>query len=132
MSNKRFISSIVEIGLGIALMLACTIGGLDSYWSGMGSALIIVGALFLLRQIKYKRNPAYKEQVDTANQDERNKFLRAKAWAWTGYTLVILLAAGSIGCKIAGQEAFSMLLSGIVCLMVVLYWLFYLCLAKKY
>ena len=60
MSNKRFISSIVEIGLGIALMLACTIGGLDSYWSGMGSALIIVGALFLLRQIKYKRNPAYK------------------------------------------------------------------------
>ena len=132
MSNKRFISSIVEISLGIALVLACTIGDLDSYWSGMGSALIFVGALFLLRQIKYARNPAYKEQVDTANQDERNKFLRAKAWAWTGYTLVIILAIGSIGCKIAGQETFSLLLSRIVCLMVVLYWLFYLILSKKY
>ena len=132
MNNKRFISSIVEIGLGIALMLACTIGNLDSYWSGMGSALIIVGALFLLRQIKYKRNPAYKEQVDTANHDERNRFLRAKAWAWTGYTLVILLAFGSIGCRIAGQDIISQLLSFIVCLMVVLYWLFYLCLSKKY
>ena len=132
MNNKRFISSIVEIGLGIALMLACAIGDLDSYWSGMGSALISVGAIFLLRQIKYKRSPSYKEQVDTANNDERNKFISSKAWAWTGYTLVIILAIGGIGCKIAGQEAFSLLLSGIVCLMVALYWLFYFFLSKKY
>ncbi len=132
MSNKRFISSIVEIGLGVALMLACTIGDLDSYWSGMGSALILVGALFLLRQIKYKRNPAYKEQVDTANRDERNKYLSTKAWAWTGYALVLILAFASIGCRIAGQDLISTLLSGIVCLMVLLYWLFYLILSKKY
>ncbi|MBR6678337.1 MAG: hypothetical protein IKL23_06385, partial [Oscillospiraceae bacterium] len=119
-------------GLGIALMLTCAFGNLDSYWSGMGSALIVVGTIFLFRQIKYKRNPAYKEQVDTANNDERNKYLGMKAWAWTGYSLVILLAVGSIGCRIAEQALISTLLGGIVCLMVVLYWLFYLCLSKKY
>ena len=130
--NKRILASIVEIGLGLTLMLACATGGLDSYWSGMGSALAAVGLIFLLRQIRYKKNPAYKEQVDTANTDERNKYIGTKAWAWTGYTLVILLACGSIGCKIAGLESFSLLLSSIVCGMVLLYWVFYFFLQRKY
>ena len=95
MSNKRFISSIVEIGLGIALMLTCAFGNLDSYWSGMGSALIVVGTIFLFRQIKYKRNPAYKEQVDTANNDERNKYLGMKATALSFSSLSVLSVAGS-------------------------------------
>ena len=130
--NKRMLASIVEIILGAILMAACAAGDLDSYWSGMGSALLTVGVIFLIRHIKYRKDPAYKEKVDTATGDERNKFLGTKAWSWTGYTLLLVLAFASIGCRIAGQDSISLLLSGIVCLTVVLYWLFYFFLSRKY
>ena len=136
MTNKRqttkIISSVLEIIIGIALIAASTFGSLDSYWSGMGGALIAVGTMFLFKQIKYKRNPDYKEQVDTAMGDERNKYLGMKTWSWTGYATVLILAAGSIACKIAGQDLISTLLGGIVCLMIVLYWPIYVYLSKKY
>ena len=136
MTNKRLttklISSVLEIIIGIALFATSSFGKIDSYWSGMGGALIAVGIMFLLRQIKYTRNPEYKEQVDTATSDERNKYLGMKAWSWTGYTTVLILAVSSIACKIAEQGSISTLLGGIVCLMIVLYWLFYVFLSKKY
>lgn len=130
--TKRMISSIVEIVIGAALMAASFSASLDSYWSGMGSGLIAVGVIFLLREIKYRRNPEYKEQVDTATNDERNKYLGMKAWSWTGYATVLTLAFAGIGCRISGQDSISTLLAGIVCLMMVLYWLIYVYLSKKY
>lgn len=130
--NIKTISSVLEIIIGIALFASGSFGMIDSYWSGMGGGLIAVGIMFLFKQLKYKRNPEYKEQVDTATNDERNKYLGMKAWSWTGYATVIILAAASIGCKVAGQDLISTLLGGIVCLMVVLYWPIYVFLSKKY
>ena len=131
-STTKIISSVLEILIGIALLASGNSGKIDSYWSGVGSALIAVGIVFLLKQIKYHRNPTYKESVDTAMGDERNKYLGMKTWSWTGYATTIILAVGSIACKIAGQDSFSTLLGGIVCLMIVLYWLFFVFLSKKY
>ena len=130
--THKMIWSILEIIIGAALMAANFLADLDSYWSGMGSALIAVGVIFLLREIKYRKNPDYKEQVDTETNDERNKYLGMKTWSWTGYATVLILAVSSIGCKIAGYSDISTLLGGIVCLMVVLYWLIYVYLSKKY
>lgn len=130
--NRRLIASISEIVIGAALWAASLFAELDSYWSGAGSALIGVGAIFLWREIKYRRNPEYKEQVDTETNDERNKYLGMKTWSWTGYATVMILAVSSIGCRIAGYGDISTLLGGIVCLMMVLYWLIYVYLSKKY
>ena len=52
---------------------------IDPYWSGLGSALVVVGALQMIRIIRYNTSTKYKEKTDTAIADERNRFLSTKA-----------------------------------------------------
>lgn len=131
-SNKRLIASIVEIALG-AVLLVCNLADLlDEFWSGMGVALIVVGGLFLMRQIRYKTNETYRESVDVEVNDERNKYLSMKAWSWAGYLFVLIAAVGAIVFKILGRDELVYAASGSVCLIVVLYWLSSMVLRKKY
>ena len=64
--------------------------------------------------------------------DERNKFIRLKAWSWAGYLFVMIAAVGSIVFKLVGREDLMMFCSGAVCLVVVLYWVSYIVLKNKY
>ena len=132
MNNKRFIASIVEIILGVVLSVCGAIGLIDSYWTGMGGGLIGVGIVFLIRSIRYRRNPEYKEEVDIEMSDERNKFIRLKAWSWAGYLFVMIAAVGSIVFKLVGREDLMMFCSTSVCVVVVLYWVSYMVLKNKY
>ena len=132
MNNKRFIASIMEIVLGVVLSVCGAIGLIDSYWTGMGGGLIGVGIVFLIRSIRYKRDPEYKEEYDIEISDERNKFLRLKAWSWAGYLFVMIAAVASIAFKLAGREDLMMFCSGSVCIVVVLYWISYMVLKNKY
>ena len=65
-------------------------------------------------------------------QDERNKFLSTKAWAWAGYLFIIITALSVIVLRVLGQELLSTAASGAVCLLMVLYWICYMVLKKKY
>ena len=130
--NKRLIANITEIVVGVILTVCGAVGILDSYWSGMGTALIVVGGLMMIRQVRYSTNAAYKESVDVEIQDERNKFLRIKAWSWAGYFSVLIGAVASIVLKILSQDQLSQFAGFSVCLLMVLYWVSYLILKKKY
>ena len=131
-NSKRLIACIVEILLGVALTVCGALGIVDSYWSGMGTALVVVGGLFLVRQIRYRTDKTYQESVDVEVNDERNKYLSMKAWSWAGYLFVMVCAVASIVLKIIGQDQYSVIAGGGVCLMVLLYWVSYLIVRKKY
>lgn len=131
-TKKRLIASIVWILVGIALCICSLAGITDEYWNGMGTALIVVGALQLARQIKYRTNESYREAVDVEVNDERNKYLSMKAWSWAGYYFVMIAAVASVVLKILGQDELVPMAAGSVCLIMVLYWLSYLRLKKKY
>ena len=113
------------VGLGVAEIL-------DEFWSGMGSALAIVGLLRLLRYYRLKKNPAYREKMETAITDERNQFIRAKAWSWAGYLFILCAAVAVIIFKLLNLDLLSQASSGAVCLMLVLYWISYFVLKRKY
>ena len=130
--NKRLIANITEIVIGVILTICGATGLLDSYWSGMGTALIVVGGLMMIRQVRYSTNAEYKESVDVEIQDERNKFLRVKAWSWAGYIFVILAAISTIVLKLTGHEEGMMITSASVSLIVLLYWISFMILKKKY
>ena len=131
MNNKRLIADIVKIALGAALSLS-PLAGMDEFWSGMGAALIFLGILSLVRGIRYRTNEEYREAVTIAQNDERNKYLSTKAWACAGYLFVMVAAVATIALKIAGLEEYLYLTSGSVCLLLVLYWISYLYLRRKY
>ena len=132
MNNKRLIVSIIEILLGVALIICNELGVIDPFWSGMGTALIVVGVLYTIRNIRYNTDKTYKEKFDTETKDERNRFIAMKAWSWTGYLLVFIFAIATIVLKIAGYENLMFLASGVVCLIIVIYWIAYYILRKKY
>jgi uncharacterized membrane protein len=129
---KRIIANIIEILIGICLIICSCVNLLDEFWSGMGGALIAVGALQLFRLLRYSTDKAYQETVDVAVNDERNKYISMKAWSWAGYLFVLIAAVATIVLKVLGYDTLVPIASGCVCLIVILYWLSYLILRKKY
>lgn len=124
--------NIMWIVIGMVLVSLAYAGKVDSFWNGMGSGLLIVGIIHLLRIRRLNRNTDYREKVEIAENDERNHFLRGKAWAWSGYLFIIICAVSSIVLRIAGQDLLSMAASGAVCLMLILFWGSYMILKRKY
>ena len=119
------VAGLALIGLGCAEIV-------DEFWSGMGSALLVIGAIRLLRFYRLKKNDSYREKMETAVTDERNQFIRAKAWSWAGYLFIMVSAIATIIFRILGQELLSQFCSYAVCLMLVLYWVSYFVVKKKY
>ena len=129
---RRLLIHIPFAAIGIVLIGLATAGVVDSFWAGMGTALLLVSALRFVRLYRYQKNEAYREQVDTEINDERNRFLRNKAWAWAGYLFVLIAAVCTIVFKVMGQELLCQATGLSMCLIVILYWISFLILRKKY
>ena len=132
MSKKRIVIQILEIAAGIILLGLGIAGKVDEFWSGMGGALIGVGAMRLVQMVRYQNNEVYRENVDTERRDERNRFLQMKSWQMAAGWFTMIAAVGTFVFKFAGKEDLMMLCSGAVCLLLVLYWICFLYLKKKY
>ena len=132
MSKKRIVIQILEILAGIILLGLGIVGKVDEFWSGMGGALIGVGAMRLVQIVRYEKNPEYRENVNTERNDERNQFLHMKAWQLTAGWFTMIAAIGTFVFKFAGREDLMMLCSSGICLMIGLYWICFLVLKKKY
>ena len=130
--TKRLILSIIWTVLGAVIVVLSCLEILDEFWSGFGGGLVAVGLLQLFRNIRYRTNNDYKEKVDVEVNDERNKFLSTKAWAWTGYTFIICCAIATIVFRVAGYEEYSFIASMAICLMAVIYFVTYMILRRKY
>ena len=130
--DKRIYLSIFWVIAGAALLALAVMEKVDSFWSGMGSGLLVVGILQILRFCRFNKNAAYREKMEVEYSDERNAFIRNKAWAWAGYLFILISAVSVIVLKLLGQDQLSMAASAAVCLMLVLYWISYYVLRRKY
>ena len=130
--DKKNIYPITLLVAGLALVGLGAAEIVDEFWSGMGSGLLVVGAARLLRYYRLKKNDAYREKMETAVTDERNQFIRMKAWSWAGYLFIICTAVSVIVFKLLGNDLLSQASSWGVCLMLVLYWISFFVLRKKY
>ena len=132
-NNRRLVLSIFWVVLGLVLVVLSIAEVLDSsVYAGMGGALTAVGALQVIRNLRYRGNEEYREKVDTEVNDERNRFLRMKSWSWAGYIVVLVEAIGVIVAMIMGKDTVQMILAYSVCLILCAYWISYLVLSRKY
>lgn len=130
--ENRFYINIFYVAIGIFLVACGIFDIVDSFWSGMGGALIGVGIIRIVQFIKYRKNPEYREKIEIEKNDERNKFIGTRAWAWSGYFYVMINSVATIAFKIMGNDLLSQYCAYSVCLVLVLYWIAYLLLRKKY
>jgi len=130
--GRKLFIYILYIVLGTTLFSLGCMEIVDSFWSGMGSALIVISVVRLIQFYRFRKDEAYREKVEIETSDERNRFLRNKAWAWSGYLFILITSVFVIVLRVAGQELLSLAASYAVCLMLILYWVCYLVLRKKY
>ena len=130
--EKRVYISVFWVVIGLVLIACGIFDIVDSFWSGMGGALIGVGAIRIYQYIKYRRNPEYREKVEIERNDERNRFIGGRAWAWAGYFFVLINAVGTIAFKIMENDLLSQYCAYSVCGILLLYWVAFLFLRKKY
>ena len=130
--DKKNIYPIVLLVAGLTLAGLGVAEIVDEFWSGMGSALLVIGIIRLLRFYRLKKNDSYREKMETAVTDERNQFIRMKACSWAGYLFIMVSAVATIIFRILGQDLLSQFAGYTVCLLLVLYWGSYFVLKKKY
>ena len=131
-NDKRMVAYIVYIIFGVTLLVLGVLEIVDSFWSGMGGALIAMGVVRMIQILRYNKDESYREKWDVETQDERNHFIRNKAWAWAGYLFVLIAAVCAIVFKLLGQDLLSIMAGFAVSILVLLYWVCYLVLKKKY
>lgn len=131
-SNRRMIMYVFYTLFGALLFGLGCMEKVDEFWCGMGSAFMMVGILRLIRIYRFKKDEDYREKVEIEISDERNRFIRNKAWAWAGYLFIMIAGSSVIILKIAGQEMWSLAASYAVCLVLMLYWVSYLILRRRY
>ena len=132
MRIKSYLVSIVYLIIGAILIGLGFAGVVDEFWNGMGSALLVIGVIQLIRRYRFDKNEAYREKIEIAESDERNRFIRNKAWAWAGYMFVILSAIAVIVFKVTGHDEWSMAAAMAECLVLILFWVSYHILKRKY
>ena len=131
-TDRRIVACMIYAVLGITLLCLGIAEMVDAFWSGMGSALMVIGIVRLLRSYRVRRDEIYREKREVAETDERIHFIRNKAWAWAGYLFIIICAMSTIVFKLLNQDLLCMASSGAVCLMLVLFWESFFILKKKY
>ena len=137
MKNRYLPLAVLYIVLGIALFVSCQIVDLGNstlaqILPGMGGALFGVGVVRLVMGIKLEKDAEYRENYEIRVNDERNRYLRMKAWSWAGYVFVLIAAVATIVFAVADRKELMMLASGGLCIMLVLYWVSYMIVRKKY
>ena len=131
MKKRNFVFSIIWIVLGIVLAVCGTRHRIDSFWTGFGGGLLVIGILQLLRQLKYRTDENYREKFDVDCTDERNRYIRNQALASAASAYIVVAALAIVALKIAGRETLLLGISVSVGALMVLYWIFYFYLRAK-
>ena len=131
-NNRRIIADFIFIFFGIVLFGLGFTDFADPFWSGMGGALIAIGVVRIIHFFRFRNNEAYREKIELERTDERNRFIRNKAWAWAGYLFVLAASVSTIAFKLLHQDLLSIAAGFAVCLIVLLYWICYFILNRKY
>lgn len=130
--DRRNLVIVVYLILGVVLTVLGILEIVGSLWSGMGGALIAVAVIRMIRILRYRNDEAYRENAQIEAKDERNRFIRNKAWAWAGYLFVLIAAVSTIVLKLLGQDLLAIAAGCAVSVLVLLYWVCYMVLKKKY
>ena len=96
--KKKMLVSILWVIIGATLIILDFTGVVDNpIYSGMGGGWLAVGIMQIYKNLKYHSNEEYKEKIDIEYTDERNRYIRMKAWSWAGYLFIIGSAIICIG-----------------------------------
>ena len=132
MKKQEIVLGVTWVLLGLGLNALSVLEILDEFWSNLGAVLVVIGATRLIRGYRLSKSDTYREKREVMGTDERFHFIRNKAWSWAGYLFIIICALSTIVFRVLGLELLCMVAGGAVCLLLVLFWVSFFILKKKY
>lgn len=131
--KQRFLTAVSYIVIGLILLLSACLTNFENHFlTAYGIALVLMGTLRLIRHRKITASEQTIRRQELAETDERTRMIaeRAKSWA---FSLTILLAGiAVIVLSLLDRHEEALPFSWLVCGMVVLYWLCWYFVQKKY
>lgn len=120
------------IVLGIAMIVVFNLveTGVE-FLSSMGFAVAVIGIARLRQYVRLIKNDALMKKQEVRESDERNIAISEKARAITLTIYVLVACLAVIVLRILKMGLISTIVSGSVCLILVIYWITYLILRKK-
>lgn len=82
----------LSIAAAFAVEKTTEVTGQMCIWFGIG--LVVGGILKVVRNQKILKNPDLKKSREIMETDERNREIGLKCWAYSGYTMFLLLYIG--------------------------------------
>ena len=107
----------IKVGLGIAVLgllslAVMALGGEDTaFYGSLGAGLMAGGILSVRRNRRYLKDPALRKRQEVAENDERNRLLGLRCWAYSGYTMFLLLYVGILVSGFVDRTAAMVLLT---------------------
>lgn len=127
----RLYLAIGYIVLGVILIILFNLKGAEnSYLSSMGLALIVVGIVRIRNHIIITKNEESIRKQKIAETDERNIAIANKAKSLSFMIYIFMACIAVIVLEILNKTQWVSVISGMVCLLLVIYWVTYLIVRK--
>ena len=131
--KTRLYVAVSYIVLGLILISADVLNHFqNSFFSSYGIALMLMGILRILRHRKITKDEKTMRKQELMEKDERLQMMSERARSWAFSFSVILAGLAVIVLSLLGYHDHAQPLAWYVCGMVILYWIFWLILGKKY
>ena len=131
--KQRLWIAISYIALGLILVMADAVNHFENYFfSSFGFALVIMGILRIIRHRKTMRDDKSLRKQELAESDERIRMIAERARSWVFSLSVTGAGILVIALSILGHHDAALPFAWYVCGMVILYWICFFVIRKKY
>ena len=131
--KQRLWIAISYIVLGLILVIADAVNHFENYFFfSFGFALVIMGILRIIRHRKTMRDDQSLRKQELAESDERIRMIAERARSWVFSLSVTGAGILVIALNILGYHDAALPFAWYVCGMVVLYWICFSVICKKY
>lgn len=119
-------------GAALVVLGCLEVVAIDSYWIGLSGGLAGVSAMRLVQAARYAKDPAYAKRVEVSNSDERTAFVAGRSAALAFRLSIMVLAVLCVALYPLGQPVMARVLGFVMCGQLVVYWISYLVLMRRY
>ena len=128
----RLFVAIGYIVLGLAMIVAFNIIKTNNnFLSSFGFALVVIGIAQIRKYIMINKNEETITKRQIVETDERNISIANKAKSISFIIYVILASVSIIILELFNKTQLAMILSGTVCVLVLIYWISYWIISKN-
>ena len=131
--RKRLYIAVSYLALGIVLNIAAAVtNSANPFLSSFGSCMIVMGLVRILRHVRLVRSDSAVKQQEIAETDERNLMIAERARAWAFSFTVFGAGVAVIVLSLLGYHNVALPFAWLVCGMILIYWICWHIIQRKY